>query len=209
MVKNISGNSLAISLEKGSTILAKGKKLDLDGLCSRKWIRENKELQHLLNPNINALALMHDSEVGVPPQPTHDARKNVPKSKPKKKEKPVIIDFSDVGEPEQDEPIVEDLSEPEPEEVKKVVEARAEQTRSPRAEQTCSPGNPCETGCRGCSEELVKEDTDDEMTIEEPTWDEDKKEEALPDGMVACPVCGKLCRGERGLKAHMRAHKDD
>lgn len=184
MVRNISGNSLAMSLEKGSTILGKGKSLDIDGLCSRKWIRTNKELRQLLDPNVNALILMHDSEQGVQPQITHDARKNIPKSKAKKKEKPVIIDFSDVGEPEQEDPIVEDLSEPEEvvEEVEEVVEA------------------PVKT---------PEKETDDEMTIEEPEWKEDEKK-VIPDGMVACPICGKLCKGERGLNAHTRlSHKEN
>ena len=27
------------------------------------------------------------------------------------------------------------------------------------------------------------------------------------DGMIACPVCGRLCKGQNGLNAHKRAHK--
>ena len=177
MVKNISGGALPIPLEKGSTILSPNGKIDLDGLCSRGWIRENKELQHLLNPNVNALGLMHDSEKGISPQITHDARKNPTKSKTKKKEKPVIVDFSDVGEPEQDDPIVEDLSEPED-----VVEAQ---------------------------EEAQEEPEDAEMTIEEPTWEYESEKVELVYGYVRCPVCGKPCKGDRGLKAHSRVHNKD
>lgn len=177
-IKNCSNNALPIPLEKGSTILAPGKSLDIDGLCSRKWIRSNKELQHLLTPNVNALVLIHDSETGVRPQITKDVRRNAPKSK-KPKEKPVIVDFSDVGDVEQDEPIVEDLSEPEPEEVK--VEEPVE---------------------------APVEDIDAEMVIEEPEWEDETKEE-LEDGMIPCPVCGKPCKGDRGLAVHSRSHKED
>jgi len=173
-VQNVSGGALPISLEKGSTILPPNKSIDLDGLCSRKFIKSSKELAYLLNPNLNALVLVHDSEQGVPSQTIKDIRPGLPGGRPtkvKEKEKAIIVDFSNIGEPEQEDPIIEDLGEPEVEE--------------PEVEEP--------------------EDVDKPVEFEEPV--EIKQE--IKDGEISCTVCGKPCKGERGLKAHMRVHEDD
>jgi hypothetical protein len=101
-VRNGSGGVLPIQLEKGAIMLQPGKTFDLDGVCSREFIRNDPSLQTLLNGN--HLILIHDSEQGVPPQPTWDVMKRA-RRKPTTAPKPVVVDFSDVPDPEKELPL--------------------------------------------------------------------------------------------------------
>jgi len=59
--------NLPVDLEVGSIILTPGKSFDLDPHCSRKWIKTNPLLKKLFS--VNALILVHDSEVAIPKVP--------------------------------------------------------------------------------------------------------------------------------------------
>ena len=67
-IQNSSGKNVALMLERGGCVLRPGKYLDLDTMCSRKWILANRDIKHLLQ--VNALRLVHDSDQTIPEQPT-------------------------------------------------------------------------------------------------------------------------------------------
>jgi hypothetical protein len=66
-IQNSSGKNIALMLERGGCVLRPGKYLDLDTMCSRKWILANRDIKHLLR--VNALRLVHDSDQTIPEQP--------------------------------------------------------------------------------------------------------------------------------------------
>lgn len=103
-VKNGTGAALALGLEKGSTILHIGGSLDLDGICSRRWLRLDPILQRLLSSG--ALVLIFDSEVSVPKPPVNDIvgsdKKLLPPRYKKVVEDPIIIDFNDLEDTEEE-----------------------------------------------------------------------------------------------------------
>jgi hypothetical protein len=187
-VRNGTGGSLGLSLENGGTILRASQSLDLDGICSREWLATNPVLQRLLASG--ALMLVHDSEqeipqqiatdvVGFRPKPTKSAVIAPQKVVNKKIEEPIIIDFSDVGDVENEEPIpkqefvkeiLKEVDEPKKEEVKKVKKVSLKKIEKPKVEKP---------------------------KVEKPKVDESK-----------CSICGKVCSSPRGVKIHMRVHED-
>ena len=115
-IRNVTGGVFPLDLEQGSVMLQPyGPRsiIDLDGVCSRRWIRDNGKLHELIARQ--CLELIHDSEAGVPQQPVKPIIRNEAKKivAPKIKDKPKVIDFSKVSE-EQDnlpiEQVVEDIN---------------------------------------------------------------------------------------------------
>lgn len=109
-IQNSTPGSLPLQLEKGSITLQKNWSFDLDTVCSRKWINSDPILRNLIAAG--HIRVIHDSEKGVRKAPTKGVLG--PKAKKAKKDTPVIIDFSNVPEPEEiaaaeDEPTVEEL----------------------------------------------------------------------------------------------------
>jgi len=112
-IRNVTGGIFPMDLEVGSVMLqSTGNRsmIDLDGVCSRKWIRNNTMLHSLIARS--CLELVHDSEAGVPTQPVHQVVRNEMKVPVLRKDPdaPKIIDFSKVSE-EQDTLPIEDVFE--------------------------------------------------------------------------------------------------
>lgn len=105
-ILNGTGGTLAISLERGSITLQPGKSFDLDGICSRKWIKNNPALQYLLTAKL--VVVLHDSEQGIPKSAVKAPRqvRTVPVM-PVPETPPVIIDFSKVPDVDAELPIEE------------------------------------------------------------------------------------------------------
>lgn len=59
-IQNASGRNIAFMLERGGYVLRPGKYLDLDSLCTRKWINANYDIKRL--KETGAIRLVHDSE---------------------------------------------------------------------------------------------------------------------------------------------------
>lgn len=71
-VRNMSGRNLAIMLEKGGSIMRPNAHLDMDKLCSRKWIASNPDFRKLLRTG--HLQLVHDSYATLAGPPIKDIR---------------------------------------------------------------------------------------------------------------------------------------
>jgi len=199
-IRNVTGGVFPMDLEVGSVMLqptGNRSMIDLDGVCSRKWIRENAQLQELIAKS--CLVLVHDSESGVAIHPTYPIVRNEVKEivLPKEPEAPKIIDFSKVSE-EQDglpiEEVFEDITfeldtddtviEPVEvlEEEDKVIEKTLEDT---------------------VLKEVVEEESDEEL--EKRVLELEAKSEKDD---TTCEVCGRSFKSVRGKKVHMRTHKD-
>jgi hypothetical protein len=66
-IQNSSGKNVALMLERGGYVMRPGKYLDLDTMCSRKWILANYDIKRLLQTQM--LRLVHDSEQVIPAHP--------------------------------------------------------------------------------------------------------------------------------------------
>ncbi len=67
-IQNCSGKNVALMLERGGYVLRPSQYLDLDKLCSRKWIINNFDLKKLFQTG--TLRLVHDSTVVLAKAPT-------------------------------------------------------------------------------------------------------------------------------------------
>jgi hypothetical protein len=66
-IQNASGRNIALMLERGGYVFRPGKYLDLDSLCTRKWINANYDIKRL--KETGAIRLVHDSEEHIPSIP--------------------------------------------------------------------------------------------------------------------------------------------
>ncbi len=66
-IQNISQGSIPLDLEVGSMILCSGQFFDLDGVCSREWIKTNPFVNGLVAEGY--IRVIHDSQEGVPGYP--------------------------------------------------------------------------------------------------------------------------------------------
>lgn len=182
-IRNCTGSYLALSLERGGISLKPGGSFDLDGVCSRKWIKNDSELHSHINSG--RLAVLHDSEKKLPPTPTKHPVLREKTVEEAKKEKPKIIDLSQEEEDfsfmeDEEEDVVFDLEDEIPEEEPK------EEPKEPELEEP--------------KEEEPEEEPEEDLVVE----DLPEKEE----GHV-CSECGKVCKSAFGLRSHMRVHDKD
>ena len=101
-VKNGVPGYLALQLEKGSISLAPNKSFDLDPVCSRRWIKNDPVLNHLLEAK--HLILMFDSEVNPLGKTPLTPINRIPKGA--KPAKPAVVkpEVIDLGVEEEDPP---------------------------------------------------------------------------------------------------------
>jgi len=122
-VRNGTGGSLPLQLEKGSIILNPGQSYDVDGICSRKWIKEDPVFNYLVNTG--NLTVLHDSEkvIGKHELKAHPRIRKLPKAK--KIDEPIVIDF--------DEEPLEEEEEIKPKVVEKVKPKKKTKTKEKKA----------------------------------------------------------------------------
>ena len=203
-IRNVTGGILPFDLEVGSIMLqAHGNRsmIDLDGLCSRKWINENQVL-HTLIAKI-CIQVVHDSESGIAKHPSYPIIRNEVKDVVvPKPDKPTIIDFSKVSE-DQDKLPIEDVFED------IIFELEDEDTVIDPVEVLEEEDKEVEKVLEEVVEEVVEEV---EKVVEEDDKELEKRvleleAETAVDPTV-CTVCGRKFKSERGKKVHMRTHKD-
>lgn len=93
-------------MEKGSVTLKNGQNFDLENYCSRKWLKTNKDLNRFIKSG--KLSVVFDSENKIPSHPVKSPFKTEPNSKPKapKHEEPIIVDFSEVSDPDEIDAVI-------------------------------------------------------------------------------------------------------
>lgn len=100
IVKCTIAGTLSVILERGSVTLTNGQTFDIEDYCSRRWIRTDQVFNRFIKEQ--RLIVVFDSEEKIPGHPTGDAvttKASAYKSKSKQAET-VIVDFSDIPDPE-------------------------------------------------------------------------------------------------------------
>lgn len=198
-IRNVTGGILPFDLEVGSVMLqSTGTRsmIDLDGVCSRKWIRECKILHELIAKI--CIELVHDSEVGVAKHPSYPVVRNEVKDVVvPKPDNPTIIDFSKVSE-DQDKLPIEDVFED------MSFELEEEDTVIEPVEVLAEEDKEIEKELEEVVEEEPVEEEPEDGDLEKRVLELEAKTEVDP---TVCEVCGRKFKSERGKKVHMRSHK--